>query len=264
MPNRVVREGIIKSELVDKLSFSAEVFYRRLMSVADDYGRYDGRSVILRADLFPLRSDRIDLEDIGDWKRECEIAGLIKIYLVGGKEFLEVLNFNQRLRSMKSKYPPADVSSCPQMAAVDGGCQQLPADDSKPRLETEAETEVETEADAETPKPITVWNFRPDHTLAIELTEPEIQTALEWIFRLRQTLLTDARVNDLWKAFRLNLTGKKFYDHRQDLVRHFREWLKNQKFDAPASVTTSTTPTLTAREKRDQEKYEKEFGKKAS
>jgi hypothetical protein len=39
MPSRLLREGILDSEAVNALSFAAEVFYRRLMSVVDDFGR---------------------------------------------------------------------------------------------------------------------------------------------------------------------------------------------------------------------------------
>ncbi len=40
MPNRVIREGILNSQRVNKLTEPAELFYRRLMSVVDDFGRF--------------------------------------------------------------------------------------------------------------------------------------------------------------------------------------------------------------------------------
>ncbi len=39
MPNRIIREGILTSEAVNSLSWEAEVFFRRLLSVVDDFGR---------------------------------------------------------------------------------------------------------------------------------------------------------------------------------------------------------------------------------
>ena len=39
MPNRMIREELLTCEKVNELSFGAEIFYRRLMSVADDFGR---------------------------------------------------------------------------------------------------------------------------------------------------------------------------------------------------------------------------------
>ena len=40
MPNRILRDGILMSPRVNVLSSEAELFYRRLMSVVDDYGRF--------------------------------------------------------------------------------------------------------------------------------------------------------------------------------------------------------------------------------
>ncbi len=48
MPNRILREGILTSERVNLLSWEAEVFYRRLMSVVDDYGRFHAHPALLR------------------------------------------------------------------------------------------------------------------------------------------------------------------------------------------------------------------------
>jgi hypothetical protein len=54
MPTRIIREGILTSERVDKLSERAELFYRRLMSVADDYGRYFANPANLRVNCYPV------------------------------------------------------------------------------------------------------------------------------------------------------------------------------------------------------------------
>ena len=51
MPDRIVRQGILTSDRVNQLDWGAECFYRRLMSIVDDYGRYDARPAVLRAQL---------------------------------------------------------------------------------------------------------------------------------------------------------------------------------------------------------------------
>lgn len=116
MPDRVVRAGIITSEAVNALSWPAEVFYRRLMSVVDDYGRYDGRMSLLRASLYPLKLDRIIEPDIGKWIAECREAGLVRIYSVEGKPYIEIIKFGQRVRSA-SKWPagPGSADNCQQL-----------------------------------------------------------------------------------------------------------------------------------------------------
>jgi hypothetical protein len=104
MPTRILREGILRSESVDQLSAGAELFYRRLMSAVDDYGRYPKHPSLLRAALFPLRTDKITSDDITGWLNECERAGLIEPFLSEGKACIEIVNFKQRIRS-QSKYP---------------------------------------------------------------------------------------------------------------------------------------------------------------
>jgi hypothetical protein len=119
VPDRIVRVGILTSDAVNRLTLGAEVFYRRLMNVVDDHGRYDGRTEILRAVLYPLRLERVSGPDIGKWIRETEEAALVRQYLVEGKPFLEIVKFGQKIRS-RSKWPDPPASA--------DSCQQLPAD----------------------------------------------------------------------------------------------------------------------------------------
>lgn len=104
MPNRIVRESINTSSRVDQLDPPAEVFYRRLINVVDDYGRYDARPAILKAACFPLRSDKIREADISRWIAICEKAGLIVLYEVESKPYLVLLNLGEP-RAKRSKYP---------------------------------------------------------------------------------------------------------------------------------------------------------------
>lgn len=106
MPNRILRDGILDSDRVDRLSVPAEVFYRRLLSAVDDFGRFDARPVVLRAKLFPLRLDRVADSDVAGWLAECEAAGLIAAYQVDGRPYLVYLRFGQTARAKKSKFPP--------------------------------------------------------------------------------------------------------------------------------------------------------------
>ena len=106
MPNRILRDGIIESERVNKLSVGAEIFYRRLMSRADDHGRYHANLNLLRAACYPLQLDRVSLSNVRDWLTECgESPSLVREYSVDGKNYLEIINFGQRVRSSVSKFP---------------------------------------------------------------------------------------------------------------------------------------------------------------
>lgn len=109
MPNRIIREGILTSERVASLGWPAEVFYRRLMSVVDDFGRYYASPMLLRAACYPLHLDKVSDADIGKWMDECAEAALVSVYLASdGKRYLEMADFRQRTRAEKSKFPPDD------------------------------------------------------------------------------------------------------------------------------------------------------------
>lgn len=119
MPERMIRPGILSSEPVNRLPWAEEVFYRRLMSIVDDYGRFDGRNSVLRANLYPLKLDHVSDSDIGKWKAVCANAGLVRVYFVDEKEYIELLKFNQRLRG-KPKWPDPIGGDSPQSAASCG------------------------------------------------------------------------------------------------------------------------------------------------
>lgn len=106
MPNRIVREGILTSEAVNCLNWAEEVFYRRLLSVVDDFGRYYAAPKLLRAACYPLHIDKVSDSDIGKWLSACETAALVRVYPAqDGKRYLEVARFNQQVRSKASRFP---------------------------------------------------------------------------------------------------------------------------------------------------------------
>lgn len=106
MPNRIIREGILTSERVDALpSWASEVFYRRLHSVVDDFGRYYANSSLLRAACYPLKIDKVSNADIEKWLADCATAALVSTYDSGGKRYLQLLDFRQQERAKQSKFP---------------------------------------------------------------------------------------------------------------------------------------------------------------
>lgn len=104
MPTRMLREGILSSDKVDTLNSDEEVFYRRLMSIVDDFGRSEADPRLLRAACFPLRVERISTDSINKWLSACQHAGLVTVYTVSGKTYLQLENLGKP-RSEKSKYP---------------------------------------------------------------------------------------------------------------------------------------------------------------
>jgi len=104
MPNRYIREGIITSEAVCSLTFTEEVFYRRLQNKVDDYGRFTAHPSLLRAALYPLQLGKVREADIPRWIAACEKAGLLFAYQTAGKGYL-VLNKWEKGRAVSSQYP---------------------------------------------------------------------------------------------------------------------------------------------------------------
>jgi hypothetical protein len=129
VPSRLLREGILDSTAVNELSFPAEVFYRRLMSVVDDFGRFDGRPAVLRGRLYSLKLDTVREAEISRWIAECEKAGLIVLYTVGGKPYILFDKLGSP-RAKESKYPAPPSQAAPdtgQRASVNG-CAQTRTD----------------------------------------------------------------------------------------------------------------------------------------
>ena len=126
MATRLLREGILDSAAVNSLSFQAEVFYRRLMSVVDDFGRFDGRAAVLRGRLYSLKLDTVREADITRWIAECENAGLIALYAVDDKPFILFRKLGPA-RAKESKYPPPPagvVAGRKQLKTDVNGCSQ--------------------------------------------------------------------------------------------------------------------------------------------
>jgi len=115
MPVRLLRDGILTSERIASLNWAEEVFYRRLMSVVDDYGRYFANPKLIRAACYPLQIDKVSDPDIEKWLTACVTAALVRVYSASDeKRYLEILDFGQQVRS-KSKYPEPSDSTCKQL-----------------------------------------------------------------------------------------------------------------------------------------------------
>lgn len=108
MPNRLLKEGICTSDAINMLSSDSEVLFYRLLVVADDYGRMDGRVQIIKSQCFPLK-DSFTSSKIEKLIIELQQATLITLYQVNNKPFFVINKWEQRVRS-KEKYPSPESS----------------------------------------------------------------------------------------------------------------------------------------------------------
>lgn len=118
MPDRIIKESICTSDTLNRLTDFEERFWHRLTVNCDDYGRFDARPAILKSRLFPLMDGKT-LKNMSDTLNRLASVGLVEIYEVDGKPFLQLVTWDkyQRIRAKRSKFP-----------APDGNCRQLTAD----------------------------------------------------------------------------------------------------------------------------------------
>lgn len=145
MPNRIIKESICTSDTIDRLSPEEEVFFYRLIVNCDDFGRMDARPQILRAKCFPLRLDQVDDCTIIDWLYKLEEVGLVQLYEIDKKKYIQVVTWNdhQQIRAKKSKFPAPDDG----LKSSDINCDQMranvPVIQSNP-IQSEYESESES------------------------------------------------------------------------------------------------------------------------
>jgi hypothetical protein len=157
VPNRILRESILDSETVDRLGPAEEVFYRRLMSAVDDFGRFDARPGVLRSRLYPLRkSDVVTDDHVAAWLATCAAAGLVSLYQVAGKPYLTLEKFRQHVRARGSKYPdpPDDATrprrTCDAPARSENNGRAAAHDEQGTRSYSYSDSKTDSEAQAQT------------------------------------------------------------------------------------------------------------------
>jgi len=138
MPTRMIRDGFLDSEKINALSPEAECFFVRLILCADDHGRFDGRELMLKSRMYPLKP-KMTVNNINRLLTECIKMELLIKYESNNKPYLLIPEFNQRLRAKKSKFPDPPKNCLTSDGHLQAGKNKM--------LETETETETETEGE---------------------------------------------------------------------------------------------------------------------
>ena len=109
MPNRMIRDTIRSSESLARLTGDEERHFFRLILLADDFGRFDARSSVIRAGCYPLMLDIITQEDVERWTRRLadQDVGILQLYEVEGRVYgaFRAWEKYQRPRAKESKFP---------------------------------------------------------------------------------------------------------------------------------------------------------------
>jgi len=159
MPNRLIHESSRQSETLAQLSDFGERLFWRLVTVADDYGRFNAAPMVVRAQCFAAMLDKVSNEQTAAGLAELAKIGAIQLYRVGGKQygaFATWLTY-QIQRAKKPKYPGPDD---PQASAII--CDQMIADAnicfeprSAPNTNTDSDTNTIPNPNTPDPKPLT-------------------------------------------------------------------------------------------------------------
>lgn len=113
------------SPLIDPLTAEEEVFFYRLLVVADDFGLMDARPAILRARCFPLK-ETLSIAKIDAWLNRLVSVGLLARYEANGLPYVLIGKWEQRQRS-RAKYPMPPDGLMPSL--VSQPSDNCPADD---------------------------------------------------------------------------------------------------------------------------------------
>jgi hypothetical protein len=112
MPQRFLRPGIRTSDRWNSVkSPHAHTLYIAILTLVDDFGRYDGRDHILWADAFTAWNfhhpeDSVNLQEVAAICSNLHEVGLVEFYEIEGKKYLQVTQWQERVRDgVKEKYP---------------------------------------------------------------------------------------------------------------------------------------------------------------
>lgn len=120
MPTRYLKPGICDSDKFERLQNpQSEALYYRLLTNVDDFGRLDARPLVVKAKCLPLR-EKVTSEDVKTMLADLHNAGLIVLYVVDGKEYLQFTGWDNKPRADESKFPqpPANADKCMQIPTV--------------------------------------------------------------------------------------------------------------------------------------------------
>lgn len=125
MPNRFIKESCRSSKNLDKLSDLEERLFWRLITTADDYGRFLACPELVRSACFPYKT--LSTERVKICLESMQVNDLIRLYSVDDREYGYFMKWEKhqgKPRSKNSKYPEplASASTCEHLLAnVTGG-----------------------------------------------------------------------------------------------------------------------------------------------
>jgi hypothetical protein len=136
------------SRRVNKLTETAEIVFYRLIQLADDFGSYIMDTELILSAMFPRKTPnrREMTEEVLQAALDelsSEALDMLQIYEHGGKKYLRIRRFNQRLQNFRSAWPhPVDEIS---PGVTVNHRESRSEEEEEPEVEPEFEVERESE-----------------------------------------------------------------------------------------------------------------------
>lgn len=132
MPQRLLRPGIRQSKRWNRVGYFEQTLYVRLMTLVDDYGRYEADPELIRSETFPFGDpdgNTIPIPTIDSGLLTLASKEMLFLYENGDKRYLQLTRWKERARS-ESKWPTPESSK---MLTNDISCQQMIASTPSPQ-----------------------------------------------------------------------------------------------------------------------------------
>lgn len=144
MPNRIIKESIRTSDTVAEMTDFQFRLWVGLIVSADDYGRGDARSEILKGQIFPLRK-KVKEKDIESALNGLAALGCVELYTVNGKPYYSFPTWgaHQRIRNSIQKFPSPDEKDALRQVAASCGESRLESNPIQSKKESESESELQ-------------------------------------------------------------------------------------------------------------------------
>lgn len=129
MPTRFIKESCRTSKNLQACSDFAERLFWRLLTTADDYGRFLACPSVVKASCFPLH-EKLKSDTVNNALQELRSHHLLTLYQVGDREYGEFVTFSThqgKPRAKESKYPEKPTA-CTSLHAPASICMQMHAD----------------------------------------------------------------------------------------------------------------------------------------
>lgn len=110
MPNRILRDWTT-SDTIDRLTPEQECTFTRILMAVDDFGRFEADPRLLSARLYPLRIGKASAQQMQSMCDALATHGIIKVYQVEGRKYLQVVKWQNVPRAKTSKFP-AMLDTC--------------------------------------------------------------------------------------------------------------------------------------------------------